>query len=153
MPMASTFADFIAARNSGRTNTIETLEKIFNQMDTGHPHWAWFSQARALDNPIPANVRAFLEGEGLQPVEIDHLDDWPARQKERIRRRVVNNVLDRDRRTVRMFWRVTMLDGEQTEIDEPSPDTDNVIVITTSTPWRNIRISADGQSVSVVTGS
>jgi hypothetical protein len=151
--MASTFTDFIAARNSGRTNTIEVLEKIFNEFDQNHPHFGWFSQARALDNPIPPEVRGFLTEEGLQDVEIDHLDDWPARQKERIRRRVVTNALSSQRRLVQMLWQVTMLNDEQTEIDEPPPDSNDRIVITTTTPWRNIRISADGQSVTVVTGS
>jgi hypothetical protein len=151
--MASTFADFIAARNSGRTNTIEVLEKIFNMFDQNHQHFGWFSQTRALDNPIPGEVRAFLIEEGLQDVEIDHLDDWPARQKERIRRRVVTNALSSQRRLVQLLWRVTMLNDEQTEIDEPSTDSNDRVVITTSTPWRNIRISADGQSVTVATGS
>lgn len=150
MPMASTFTHFIQARNSGRTNTVEVLEHIFNQIDDTHQHWAWFSQPRALDVAIPANVRSFLQSEGMIPGEIDHLDDWPANQKERIRRKIVDNILSSNRREVLMFWRVSQLNGETTEIDDPDPE--ERITITAFTPWGHIRISADGQHVTVDTG-
>jgi hypothetical protein len=152
MPMASTFAEFIDARNTGRTNTVKVLERIFNTMETSHPHWGWFSQVGALDTAIPPTVRGFLIGEGLSAGEIDHLDDWPAAQKERARRKIVENILAGvARREVVLAWRVTYRgSAEAMEIDDP--DENGKLVLAAVTPWSHIRISADGTRVAVDTG-
>jgi hypothetical protein len=151
MPMASTYADFIRARNSGRTNTVEVLERIFNEIDTDHPHWEWFSRTRTLDNPIPADVRNYLQIQGMEPAEINHLDDWPAQQKERVRRKIAENITGDNRRVVRLAWAVDV-NGQREAMEVADPDENGNITIAAVTPWRNIRISADGQSVSVQTG-
>jgi hypothetical protein len=152
MPMASTFAEFIAARNTGRTNTVEVLETIFNTITESFEHWDWFNQIRALDVPIPPNVRTFLLGEGMSDGEIDHLDDWPAAQKERARRKLAANaVKGGERREVVLAWRVAFHgDAEAMEIDDP--DENGKLVLAAITPWSHIRVSADGTRVTVDTG-
>ncbi|MEE8139233.1 MAG: hypothetical protein V3T81_10270, partial [Thermoanaerobaculia bacterium] len=94
MPSASTMAKFLGARRTGETDITKALDSIFtNPGGLGsHALFSWLSGARALDQPLTPAARTFLKGLGgglaLSDADLDHIDDWPSNQKEKVRRKL-----------------------------------------------------------------
>ncbi len=157
MPPNCTWTTFLKAAHDRETDTTKALDKIFGNPGLyGNPEYVQI----AGDNyagilGIPIHVRSYLASASyLAKEELDHIDQWPAGQREAVRAALANAV--RFGQKVKFFWELYHGDHEETDIvparggKTPRPAT-----ITFRTPWSRVRELPAGsaQDVEVDVGS
>ncbi len=156
MPNASTMAKFLEARRTGKTDVTRALDSVFTS--PGHLQgdepalFTWLSGAHALDQPLTPEARNFLKGlQGglsMSDADLDHIDDWPSNQKEKVRRKLVKAI--EEDRNVKFVWKLHNGDTELTDREDPGPP--GGITIKFRSPWNNVKLSATGDEVTVDVG-
>ncbi len=150
MPIGSSMTEFLEARNTGKTNIAKVLDGLFGNPSAfrNHQLFGLLNTPRAFDGSLPQDVRAFLSAWGLSEKELNHIDDWPGSQKEKIRRKLIDAIQAQANRPVQFFWKLNHGTSEETDIVDP--DANGGITITFRSPWNNVFVSTDGQQVDVV---
>ena len=134
MPAGTSWATFNQARLTGVTKTTQALDTLYAARDSA------LVAALRTGSPfggLPEPFRTALGRQGLSPLELDHIREWPDDQKERIRDAVVT-ALDSNL-AVRFVWKLHNGGDERTEIRTTSPGT---ITITFFSPWSKVRLVA-----------
>jgi hypothetical protein len=167
MPQVSTVPEFLEARRTGNTKTTERLNAVFSTAHRGAIANGtalgdlkdWLHTQRAMNEPLPqtaatgtADVRGFLgpshpslpstASEALGSGELEHVDDWPANQKEMVRKKLVEALDAAKPRNVKFKWKLHRGDHEITDIRDPDEDGD--ITITFKSPWKYVKLHASG---------
>lgn len=140
MPETSTIRKFIAAVQTGRTNTTKALEMLFTNpgRHRTHTNFGDLSVAGALNKPLAAWAKAVLRALGLSDPELAHIEDWPDTEKEEVRKALV--VAIQADRNVRFLWElhdVAGSDNRVTNVDGPGD-----ITVTFRSPRANVRLTS-----------
>src|SRR3989304_2727725 len=82
MPAGTSWATFNQARLTGVTKTTQALDTLYAARDS-----ALVAALRTASpfGGLPEPFRTALGRQGLSPLELDHIREWPDDQKERIR--------------------------------------------------------------------
>ena len=133
MPAGTSWATFNQARLNGVTKTTQALDTLYAARNS-----ALVAALRAASpfGGLPEPFRTALGSQGLSPLELDHIREWPDDQKERVRDAVVA-ALDSNL-AVRFVWKLHDGGDERTVI-RTSPGT---ITITFFSPWSKVRLVA-----------
>src|SRR3990170_6076006 len=136
MPAGTRWATFNQARLTGVTKTTEALDTLYAARDS-----ALVATLRTASpfGGLPEPFRTALGRQGLSPLELDHILQWPDDQKERVREAVVT-ALDSNL-AVRFVWKLHDGVDERTVIRTSSQGT---ITITFFSPWSKVRPVAPG---------
>src|SRR3989304_7971323 len=131
MPAGTSWATFNQARLTGVTKTTQALDTLSAARDS-----ALVAPLRTASpfGGLPEPFRTALGRQGLSPLELDHILQWPDDQKERVREAVVT-ALDSNL-AVRFVWKLHDGVDERTEIRTTSQGT----IITFFSPWRKEKL-------------
>ena len=146
MPETSSARSFVRAIQTRSTNTTRTLERLFLKNPSGDthpltqsPHIDLLTQNGALSSgangALPTWAKNDLVSAGLTAgPEIDHIDDWPADQREEVRSKMVlaieNNL------SIRFSWELHDGNDEITDTGELGDD----LSITFRSPKWKVRV-------------
>lgn len=142
MPQVSSVKAFLKARQTGDTKTTKRLTQVFkkaNHIDilVDVDLCVWVTTPWVMDKQLTGQVRAFLgASNALSGPELDHIDDWPKGQKEDVRGKLVDALIN-DQNII-FKWTVHNGDGELTDIDDPGPPGD--ITIKFRSPWKFVKL-------------
>ena len=144
MPPTSTIQTFINALRTGQTRTTRGLDELF-------------ASPAALGGSLKTDEAALLRSPGgLEPLagwmrdrlagvsdpltgpELDHIDEWPAIQKERVRQALVRAIDDDV--TVRFSWEIYSGAGPDTAIVDHGAAG---IFVTFRSPRARVRLEGD----------
>ena len=133
MPAGTNWATFNQARLTGVTKTTQALDTLYAARDS-----ALVAALRTASpfGGLPEPFRTALGSQGLSPLELDHIREWPDDQKERVREAVVA-ALDSNL-AVRFVWKLHDGGDERTVI-RTGPGT---TTITFFSPWNKVRLVA-----------
>lgn len=141
MPDITSVDKFVKSLQTGRTDTTKALDLLSQQnLRADAADWDLLQTPRSLDRPTSPNAprgvavgwwKKYLEQPAQQPpplpsqalktAELDHIDDWPDEQKEKVRETLVFAQLNK--RKIHFFWELYRGEYEATEIVNPDPDT------------------------------
>ncbi len=150
MPPATKMKDFVDALRTGKTKTMHSLDKLFQNAptQTDHPLKSdpdftdeRFKKRNALDS-LPAWAKTKLKDNLPPPVPdatfnliVKHIDDWPNSQKEDMRSKLVE-VINENRR-VDFFWELHRGENEGIVIEDTGPG--GAVTITFRSPRKKVR--------------
>lgn len=158
MPTGSTPRELARAIETRSTKTTRALKKLFTNPARlrGTADFNRFRQNNALNAVLDANNKRQLpnwarnrlsaDSPTLSALELQHIGEWPDGQKNDVRRALVDAI--QNSRTVKFFWELHDVAGqdELTLIDDP--DSTGGITITFRSPRRNVQ----GGNVTVKVG-
>ena len=118
MPEYSTVRDFVAALQSGMTNTTKVLQHLWdNRNDPAvFPPNVLANLGTYSLHPLAPDLEQLFRNAGMKPGEILHLNHWPDAEKQKMR----GALLGAGNQTVRFFWELHRGDDEETEVT-PAP--------------------------------
>jgi hypothetical protein len=146
MPDHTPITKFIKTLRTRKTDITRSLDEIFDMTYRDElkndPNIDRFKNTADVLNTLPQWARDVLQrpprpGIIRDPVsdeEIDHINDWPDDQKERVRLKLVE-AIDNDR-GVHFFWELYRGDVEHVAIDDPASGEDLNIIF--YSPYDNI---------------
>ena len=114
MPIGSTAKQFAMALKTKRTKTTKKLDALFKAQAPG---LVAALRATSPFTGLPEPFLSALSGEGLSPLELDHIHDWDDGQKESVRDTLVAAIDSTPPRKVRFFWELHDGPAELTLID------------------------------------
>jgi hypothetical protein len=91
MPAYSTLRTFVLAVQTGRTNIVNVLERICAESPADSPE-VLAIQAPGSAQPLPEVIKAAFRSKGMTEPEVQHIERWPADQKERVRAEIVRAI-------------------------------------------------------------
>ena len=140
MPEMSTIKKFVAAIQTGRTNTTRALEQLFANPGRhgSNPNFPQLNTPNALNRPLAAWVQSELRAVGLTEPEIAHVDGWPDAEKEQVRQALVAAI--QANRSVRFLWALHDGTSSENRIDNLNGTGD--VVITFRSPRLNVRLTS-----------
>lgn len=135
MPVASTLRELIDALQARKTNTTRLLDEMFGSRAAlsrvdAHPNRADLDdQDVFVSGPagkMPTWAEQELTGAGhlrlirtLNAAEIRHINDWPAGNKEELRKALVAALRANPQEPLEFFWE--LYDGDEEDIDTSVP--------------------------------
>ncbi len=140
MPVATTWATFNEARQTGITKTTEALEKLYKTKPADLVELVEKQNGFA---GMPKAIRDALEHEGLSAPEIDHVKKWPDQQKEDVRLALLDAM--KSNRAVLSRWKLHNGSNEDTIIETSA----NLTTITFYSPWSKVKAAAGDVTVDV----
>jgi len=139
---------FVRAIQTRSTNTTRSLEQLFRRNPNtegphplaSNPNLDLLSEPEALNSGpnggLPSWAKAELVQAGLSAgPEVDHLDNWPADQREAVREKLVEAI--EENLSIRFFWELH--DGYDEETQDGQLETGD-IVLTFRSPKRKVRV-------------
>ena len=135
MPEKSTIKKFVAALQTGRTNTTRALEELWAARGTLDAAKLAVLPTIGL-TPLEPWLRQELAARGLSEPELVHLDRWPDPEKRAVRAKLVSVV--GDSRPVHFSWELHRGDNEDHEIQDPDATGDITIIF--RSPRRKVAI-------------
>ena len=144
MPEASTPKEFEAALKERRSKTTKALDNFFERPGQLKTHPIYTSDRLKKTAVFNDSLRAWAKNEFLargvaKPVAFKHINQWPAAQKERLRKALVHAIENGVK--VRFFWELYGGTNETTTITpEPLPMS-GTITITFLSPQSRVRVS------------
>ena len=139
MPEPSTIKKFVESLKTGETNTTKVLEKLFGSQQalqalSNHPNVTNGDLARAnalssgANGGLPVWAKQELQGQGpasgllgglrLSDKELEHIDSWPAPQRDRVRGALAAAVSSGN--PVHFSWELHAGNAEETEPPAPA---------------------------------
>lgn len=159
MPEMSSAKAFVRAIQTRQTNTTRTLERMFAANPSGPDHpltiypnfvtlFGLLDTADALSSgpgdSLPTWAQAVLVSFGTQPGgELQHLDQWPAIQREAVREKMVKSI--NENMSMRFHWELHDGADEATDIDEA----DDLSITFKSPKWKVRVVGPDNIIVDV----
>jgi hypothetical protein len=135
-------ATFNRFRLTGDTRTTQALDALYRARPAAVV--AALSTTRPFGG-LPEPFLIALRQRGLSTEELDHIRDWPDKDKERVRAAVLNAI--NTNRTVHFAWKLYDGSKERTTIRTAGP---GAITITFFSPWSNVRaVGRDDVTVDV----
>lgn len=158
MPESSPPRKFIESLRTGRTDTTKALDQAFTSpgsiaTDPAYAElWAEVQRKNGLHvgtnrDHLPPQAKAVLRAAGLKKRELDHIGEWPPKQKELVRKRLVNAI--NTNRRIHFIWQLHGGDKEDTDFKD---DGVGDITITFHSPQKNVSINAAGTNIKVKVG-
>lgn len=130
MPVASSLRELIDAIQAKKTNTTRALDDLFGSQAAldrvnAHPNRGEIDRENAFvsgpNGRLPTWAQAELAGAGslpighkLKPVEIQHINDWPADNKEALRVALKAALEANSPEPIEFFWE--LYDGDEESI-------------------------------------
>lgn len=159
MPVASSLRELIDALQTGKTNTMRALDDLFGSQAAlsrvaEHPNVGELDDDNVFESGpgsgLPPWAVVELQGAGslpmthpLSPDEIDHINDWPSADKEKVRK-VLKAALGATPRTpLEFFWE--MHDGDDEEVVTTAPGR-----VTFRSPKVRARLSGPGKDSTTI---
>jgi hypothetical protein len=137
MPAYSTLKSFINALKTGDTNITQCLERLANDRAK---RAQYATDIRALHTGVgqlPGWLRNEMVQAGMSQPEVDHVERWPDREKEKVRLQVVE-ALDHDS-NLHFSWELFEGDDPLSEVRrDPSQD----VRVVFRSPRKGVKLSA-----------
>ncbi len=143
MPVATTWATFNEARQTGITETTEALEALYKAHKGKSTALVTLVKTPNGFKGMPSAIRTALKHEGLSALEIDHVKKWPDEQKEDVRLALLDAM--NSNRAVLSRWKLHNGSNEDTIIETSA----NLTTITFYSPWSKVRAAAGDVTVDV----
>lgn len=137
MPPMTSVRTFINALQTGETKTTIAAQAALGRGRRVSALVNALSKRGAFDSPLQEAFRAELRKAKLPSSYIEScIDNWPNKQKEKMRRAVASAV--RDGRKVRIRWGLTTAGTYETQIRRTDS---GLVTITALSPRKSLRVS------------
>ena len=139
MPDMSHVKTFVEALKTGMTKTTQALDKCnykSHRAELGIPG----ALSSGPNNSLPQWARDELTRQGLNNAELQHIDIWPKKQKEDVRKAIVKAL--NKKRTLKFFWKLHEDKKNGTHVKGLRATTGK-ITITFLSPRKNVTVSAN----------
>ncbi len=143
MPVATTWATFYQAVQTGITKTTEALETLYKAHKGQSTALVALAETPNGFAGMPNAIRTALEQEGLSEPEILHVEKWPDNQKEDVRLALLD-AMNSDR-AVLSRWKLHNGSKEDTIIETSG----NLTTITFYSPVSKVKAAAGDFTVKV----
>jgi len=153
MPPTTSIQTFIEALRTKQTKLTQRFDGLMERpggrgRSLSPTELGALSQAGAFAGPVPEWPLREDISAGLTQAEIDHLEEWPAGEREKARAAVVSAIhADRD---IRFYW--DLYDGA-TPITEVQRLTGLPIIVTFKTPRPMVQVEQDASGEVIVSNA
>jgi hypothetical protein len=140
MPERSSIQSFINAIKTGQTTITRGLQRLWDERNTLDP--ALLNRVTTLTlSPLDAAVKTALGQRGLGTKELDHIDEWPDSEKQKVRTAILQARNSDPQRHIEFSWELYNGTVSVAQIDNLHGP--GAIRIRFRSPRDNVRVATD----------